>query len=305
MRVLVIGASGYIGNAVAKAFRAKGHTVYGSVRNKEDARSLSLEEIGPIMADLSDPKSFHDILQSVEVAVHCAHESSAQEVERDAQAIDTILDLFSHQSLPRSFIYTSGVWVYGSLGYKMADESTPLNPLDVVKWRPAHEEKVLKAASSQLRTVVLRPAHVYGSVGGLTHLLFTSAGKGSMAMVGEGHNRIPMIHVRDLAHAYVSAAERELTSVVLNVADDSTATFREMVEAVARVAGIEGKIQALSSVEAKKQWGSYANVFTLDLTIDNSRIKRLLGWQIHHAPFIYEVQTYYDAWKAMQETEEF
>jgi nucleoside-diphosphate-sugar epimerase len=38
MRVFVTGASGYIGQAVAKAFRAKGHTVYGLVRTQNDSR---------------------------------------------------------------------------------------------------------------------------------------------------------------------------------------------------------------------------------------------------------------------------
>ena len=45
--------------------------------------------------------------------------------------------------------------------------------------------------------------------------------------------------------------------------------------------------------------------FLIDLTVNNSRIKRLLGWQIHHAPFIYEPELYYNAWKASKEYEEF
>ena len=46
MRVLITGATGYVGHGVAKAFRAKGHTVYGLVRSEEDAHLLSLEKFG-------------------------------------------------------------------------------------------------------------------------------------------------------------------------------------------------------------------------------------------------------------------
>jgi nucleoside-diphosphate-sugar epimerase len=306
MRVFITGASGYIGHAVAKAFRAKGHTVYGLVRTEEDAHLLSLDEIWPVMGDLEQPDGFRKVLEEVEVAVQCAFDySSNKGVELDAKTIGTILDVFSKSSLPRTLIYTSGVWVYGSQGYKLVDESMPLQPLDVAKWRPSHEEKVLKATSPLLRSVVMRPGHVYGGVGGLTNLLFTSTQSGSVSIAGEGHNRWPMVHVQDLAHAYVSAAERELTNVILNVVDDSTATLREIAEAITRAAKLEGKIKVLSKGEAEQEFETILQGVLIDLTVNNSRIKRLLGWQIHHAPFIYDVDLYYNAWQTTQQSEEF
>lgn len=306
MRVFVTGASGYIGHTVAKAFRAKGHTVLGLVRSQEDAHVLSMDEIWPVMGDLENPESYRQALDAVEVAVHCAFNfASDRGVECDAKTIDAILQTFAQNPLPRSFIYTSGVWVYGSRGYEMVDESMPLDPLDIVKWRPLHEEKVLKANSSKLRTLVLRPGHVYGEVGGMTHTLFASTLNGLVTIVGDGNNRWPMIHVQDLAYAYVSAAEKELSGLVLNVVDDSTATLREMAEAIARAAHLEGKVNAMPIETAKEQFGPLADGFTIDLMVNNSRVKRLLGWQIHHAPFIYEADLYYKAWKTTQEVEEF
>lgn len=306
MRVLITGASGYVGHAVAKAFRAKGHTVYGLVRSEEDAHLLSLDEIWPIIGDLEQPDSYCEAINKIEVVVHCAFDfSSDKGVENDAKAIEAILNAFSKSPLPRTFIYTSGAWVYGSMGYEMADESMPLNPLEIVKWRPGHEEKVLQATSSKLRTVVMRPGHVYGGVGGLMNILFTSTQNGAVTIIGEGHNRWPMVHLQDLAYAYVSAAEREVTGIVFNVVDDSSATLREMAEAIARAANLEGKINGLPIEEAKKQFGPLAEGFLVDLTVNNSRIKRLLGWQIHHAPFIYEVDLYYNAWRTTQAEENF
>jgi nucleoside-diphosphate-sugar epimerase len=307
MRVFITGASGYIGHSVAKAFRAKGHTVYGLVRSEDDAHLLSLNEIWPVLGDLNHPESYRHVLEDVEVAVQCAFDySSDNGVEIDGKTVDTILEVFSQSSLPRSLIYTSGVWVYGSQGYKMVDESTPVKPLEVAKWRPSHEEKVLKAASPSFRTVVMRPGTVYGGVGGvITNLIFVSTQNGAVSIVGEGHNRWPMVHVQDLAYAYVSAAEKELTNVILNVVDDSTATLREIAEAVARAAKLEGKIQVINKEEGEKQFGPLVEGLQIDLTVNNSRIKRLLGWQIHHAPFVYDADLYFNAWQTTQTAEEF
>jgi len=301
MRIFVTGASGYVGHGVAKAFRAKGHRVYGLVRSEEKAAALRLEEIIPVIGNLENPDSYRSILNEIEVAVHCAFDFSTDKgVEKDAKTIDTILKAFSESSLPRTFIYTSGVWVYGSRGYEMVDEAIILKPLEIVKWRPGHEEKVLKATSLKLRTVIMRPGFVYGCSGGLTDTLFASTSDGEVTIVGEGHNRWPMVHLKDLAHAYVSAAEKEVTGVIFNVVDDSTATLREMAEAIARESGLNGKIKSLSLQEARRKFGSLADGFAIDLTVNNSRIKRLLGWQIHHAPFNYEIDIYFTAWRASQ-----
>lgn len=305
MRVFITGASGYIGHAVAKAFRSKGHTVYGLVRSEESARLLGLDEIWPIIGDLHNPETYSSILNEVEVVVHCAFENSDKGVEVDNKTIDTVLGAFSKSSLPKAFVYTSGVWVYGASVNQIVDEATPLNPIDLVKWRPVHEEKVLKASSPHLRTVVLRPGCVYGGVGGLTSIFFTTAENGSVSIVGDGSNRWAMVHLLDLAYAYVSVVEKELTNVVLNVIDDSSFTVKEMAEAVARAAGIPGKVNSFSLEEAQQQFGSLIPALMMNQQVNNARIKRLLHWNSHHAPFVNEIDIYYNAWKVAQQVEVF
>ncbi|MBA3721996.1 MAG: NAD-dependent epimerase/dehydratase family protein [Parachlamydiaceae bacterium] len=305
MRVFVTGASGYIGSTVAKAFRAKGHMVYGLVRTAESSNQLSLNEIWPIIGDMNNPDSYKAALEDVEVVVHCALEASEKSIELDAKTIDTVLGVFSKSNLPRAFIYTSGVWVYGSTNDKIVDESSPLNPPDIVKWRPRHEEKVLNATTANLRTVIMRPGVVYGKVGGLMNILFDSARDGTVNIIGQGSNRWAMIHIQDLAYAYVAAAEKELTRTVLNVADDSHFTVREMAEAIAKSAGIEGNVNELSIEDARKQHGDLIQGLALNQQVNNARIKRLLGWQIHHFPFIEEVDLYYNAWSASNQNQVF
>ncbi len=61
MRVhLVTGASTGIGRACALALRARGATVYGSVRRQEDADALSADDIRPLLFDVTDEEAVID-----------------------------------------------------------------------------------------------------------------------------------------------------------------------------------------------------------------------------------------------------
>ena len=301
MRVFVTGASGYIGYHVAKAFRSKGHTVYGLVRSQECADRLSVGEIWPILGDMSNPNSYIKTLDEVEVVVHCASDHSEKGIELDLKTIDTVLGSFSKSTLPKAFIYTSGVWVYGSTGNKVVDEASKLNPIDLVKWRPIHEEKILKATSPTLRTVILRPGCVYGGAEGLATVFFTATANGSINIIGDGANRWPMVHVQDLAYAYVATTEKELSHVILNVTNDTSLSVKEIAEAIARSAGMPGKISSITPDQAKDMYGPLVQGLMIDQQVNNARIKRLLGWQIHHESFINEMDIYYNAWKAKDE----
>lgn len=298
MKILITGAFGYIGRAVAKAFREKGHCVYGLVRKQHQADLILQDEILPVIGDLSQEETYSDILHEVEVVVHCGFSPLKNGPEIDAKLIDTVLKNFSSTPHSRSFIYTSGIWVYGSCGDRIVDESTPLNPVQKVIWRPSLEEKVIQASSAQLKTAVIRPGVVYGGVGGLTQLLFETSEKGAAPLIGDGSNHWPMIHLLDLAHAYVSVVEKEANRVILNVVDDSTVTLRELLDSIAHLTGKKEKMGAISLEQAEKQFGKLAEGLAIDLKVNNSRIKRLLDWKVHHAPFINEIDIYYSAWKA-------
>lgn len=306
MRVFITGAAGYIGHAVAKAFRAKGHFVYGLVRTDEDAHELSANEMTPVVGSLEIPESYRPILDEVEAVVHCAFDyKSGNGVQLDESTIGTVLEVFSKAALPRCFVYTSGIWVYGSRPQQLVDESTPLSPIDFFSWRPSHEEKVLQENSPRIRTVVIRPGCVYGGTEWLMNFLFNSSENGSVSIVGEGNNYCPLVHVEDLAQAYVLAVEKEVGGIAFNVVDDSPVTLYEIAKAIARSAKIEGKINSITLDEGKQQYGALAEGVTSDLMVSNSRVKRLLGWQCRHAPFISEVDLYYRAWKGTQRVEEF
>jgi nucleoside-diphosphate-sugar epimerase len=296
MQIFLTGATGYIGFAVSTALRRHGHRVWGLARNETKAARLARHEIEPVIGDLADPKSYADVAAHCSVLIHTAFDYSEGGVAKNKLAIETLLDAARRGAQPKTFIFTSGAWVYGDTGDQMVDETTPLNPIKLVAWRPDHEQLVLRA--SGVRSLVIRPGCVYGGAGGLTASWFAKPGE---AVVGDGRNRWTMVHLDDLADAYVRAAESGLAGEVFNVTDRSRFTVLELATAAARAAGYKGEVRPLPLAEARKTLGDFADALALNQHVDSGKAVRLLGWQPRHGGFLDEVEVFYRAWKARQD----
>ena len=328
MQVFITGATGYIGFAVSAALRRHGHRVWGLARNDTRAARLARHEIEPVIGDLSGPTTYADVAAHCSVLIHTAFDYSADGVAKNKLTIDTLLDAARRGAQPKTLVFTSGAWVYGDTGDRMVDETTPLNPIKLVAWRPAHEQLVLRA--SGVRGLVIRAGCVYGGAGGLTARWFAEPaaairspspeGRGGQgvrtdgaaargedvesrpgaAVVGDGRNRWTMVHLDDLACAYVRAAESGLGGEIFNVTDRSRFTVLELATAAARAAGNRGEIRPLPLAEARKTMGDFADALAINQHVDSGKAVRLLGWQPRHGGFLDEVEVLYGAWKANQ-----
>jgi nucleoside-diphosphate-sugar epimerase len=282
------------------AFRRAGHRVSGLTRSTARARRLARYEIEPVIGELADPKSYADVAARASVLVHAAFEASPDGVTKDKTAIDTLIDLGGRGAKPKTLVLTSGVWVHGNTGERAVDETAPPQPIKLVAWRPAHEQRVL--AASGVRGLVIRPGCVYGGPGGLTAPWFAAASAGKApSVVGDGRNRWAMVHADDVAEAYLRAAESGLTGEIFDVTDGSRATVLEMATAAARAAGYQGEIRPVPLVEARPKLGDFADALALDQQVEARKALRLLGWQPRHGGFLDEVELYYRAWQAWQE----
>ena len=299
MRIFITGASGYIGGAVAAALARAGHSVTGLVRSEARAHEAARNEVRAVIGSLEEPRGWLEMARESEVLIHCAAEFSPRMQELDGRAIDGLIEAAKSARRPRLIVYTSGCWLYGNTGGTAVDEAAALTPFPVVTWRVAHEEKILAADSGPVRVIVFRPGCVYGGRGGLTATWFESATKeGAARLVGDGRSRWTMVHVEDLAQAYLRAVESPWRREVFNVSDRSRFTTGECAEAASRAAGADGKVLRIPLDEAAKQMGGFAEALAADQHIDASKAVRLLGWQPRHGGFVDGVDRYYLAWKA-------
>ena len=300
MKVFITGATGYIGFNVASRLRRAGHNVWGLVRSEHKVKKLAQAEIHPVLGDMQHPESYRDIAEQCSVIIHTASDMQHDTKDLDHQTVQTILDAGTRGAQPKTFIYTSGCWCIGDTNEDMADETTPLNPINLVKWRVEMEQKVLNAQT--VNGIIIRPGCVYGRQGGLTGMWFNGAyNEKDFKVIGDGRNYWTMVHVDDLAEAYKLAAEKELKSEVFNISDRSRSTVHKMANAVARVTDYSNDITYIPLEDAKKHMGDFAEALALNQHIDSRKAVRLLGWQPKFGGFVDEIETYFEAWKAANE----
>jgi nucleoside-diphosphate-sugar epimerase len=299
MKIFITGATGFIGHTVARALRRRGHEVWGLARSEEKAKRLWAEEIRPVVGDLRKHDSYLASVSEADVTIHAAAEMSKDMSEIDRQAVERIVNAQKETNRQRTFIYTSGCWVYGNTGVERAHEGSQLRPIPLIAWRPAVEELALRAGSDRLSAVVMRPGCVYGRSGSITATWFESAEKeGAARFVGDGNNRFAMVHVEDLADAYARAVDKRVKGEIFNVVDRSRYTVREMASAASRAAGKGGEARAWAVAEAQKVMPPpFVEALTLDQHLDAWKAVNVLGWNPRFGGFVDDAELYFRSWK--------
>lgn len=280
MRVFLTGGTGLIGSAILESLVRAGHKVTALVRDPERAARLATRGIATVAGEIGTPKTYVTALQDAEAAVHAAFESSPRGVEKDAQAIETLLGALREAkpaaAQPPTFIYTSGVWVLGNTT-KPADEDTPLDPAPHVAWRPGHEQMVLSAGGNGLRTIVVRPGIVYGGARGIVSDILKDALNGMMRVIGPGKNRWATVYARDLGDLYARLLEAPNAEGVFHANDETDERVNDIVEAIAEHLTQRPDIRHMPLPEARRKLGTYADALALDQRVRSPKAKAL-GW---------------------------
>ncbi len=276
MKILLTGATGYIGGAVAEALQAAGHTVAGLARSVEAEQTIKARGLTPIRGDLNSP---HSLAEGIGASDGVIHAGTTNDGRVDGDAIHTMIDALKGSQKP--LLYTSGVWVLGNTGETPADESAPVRPIPIVAWRPSVEREVLESHSQGIRGIVIRPVIVYGRGEGLAGMFVQSANEtGAARYIGDGQNRWSVVHVEDLADLYVRALEKAKPGSLYHGAGGSAFRTQEIAEAASFGADAGGLTESWTVEDAREKLGGYlVEALMLDQVVSGDKARRELGWE--------------------------
>jgi len=297
-RIFITGVTGYLGSAIATRFVRAGYKVYGLTRNPERAADLTARGIHPVVGTLSNPGTFLPALKNCDAAIHVAFDPT-DVVKQDQLALEAVRT-GALDGRVRRLIYTSGAWVHGDTGGRVIDESAPLNPIDLVRWRAAHEDVAADLSEHEVKVIVLRPGIVYGGSRGLVGGMFAEAHELRALGYPGGSQYWGMIHRDDLAEAYLRALERGQGGERYLLADGSQLTARQVAEAIAEVTGVQARPRETS--EVLKQLGLLGRALLTSQKLNPGRARRELGWTPKHTSFVRDAAELDQEWLATRGT---
>jgi uncharacterized protein (TIGR02246 family) len=282
MKVLLLGATGYVGSTIADHLTRQGHTVVELTRSGHGAKLERERERERRSGDLVDPASLTAAVTSdIDAVVHAA--TPIGDAATDMAAIEALLAPL--RGTGRAFIYTSGVWVLGATGPALADEDATTHPLPIVAYRPQIEQQVLEAGRVGVKAIVIRPGIVHGRGGGIPSLLVKLAREhGGPVFVAAGDEPIhwPMVHVDDLAELYVLALERAAAGTLWHGVTEPAIPVRDLAHAAGRGAGVLAAPRAWPVTEARAVLGeAFADALALDQRVAGDAARDKLSWRPH------------------------
>jgi len=276
MRVLVTGATGYLGGAIARALAADGREVVGTARNDDGVARLTALGFGAVRADLMEPASLAAAVREVDAVVHAAAINGPERAAADRAAVEAMLEALSGRTA--SFIYTSGTWVLGDTGDSVANEKWPCRPLPVNAWQLGVEERVQSAATGGLRTAVIRPATVHGGGGGsLGNMVAQARNKGAVRVVGSGHQIWSTVHLDDVADLYARVLRGIDAGGIFHAASGCGYPARDLALAAAIAAG-RGSVAEWPIDDARARLGEIADALGMTQRVEASRSRTVAGW---------------------------
>ncbi len=298
-KIFVTGVTGYLGSAIAARAAREGHQVFGLTQDADRATALEARGIHAVVGELARHETYLGSLKNCDDVIHVALDGD--DAAASDQAFLAAVRDASQDGRVRRLLYTSGCWVMGDTHGEIADESWPLDPLEVSRWRAAHEEVALDLADHDCSVVIFRPAIVYGESRGILGALFDEARDHQVVTwAGDGAQHWPLVHRDDVADAYALALERARGGERFILADGSEHTAREVAEALAPATGASAR--GADAVELVRSLGNYGVALLADQRLSADRARRELGWTPRHVSFVAEAADLHREWQASQDT---
>jgi len=246
VRVLVTGASGFIGSALCDALLARGDTVVGLSRDPQRARgtnpSVAWHAWQPTL-ERPPATALENVdgvinLEGEKINQRWSDESKRRIMEsRRTGTHNLIAAIAGLKSKPKVLVNQSAIGFYGDRGEAIVDESAESGEgydAEVVReWEAAARE----AEGVGIRLVIVRTGHVLDAGGGLLGELLTPFRLGVGGPIAGGRQYMSWIHIDDEVGLLLWALDNEKVSGTVNSTAPNPVTNREFSHAIGRALG--------------------------------------------------------------------
>ncbi len=286
---LVTGGAGRLGRALTARLIEEGIETRVLVRREEDASRIAPGAI-PYVGSIDDVPALEMACSGAENVFHMAaivseYRLGASSIMR-TNVIGTrkLLAAARDAKVARLF-YPSSANVYGRVRKELLDEESALKPSDTYGLSKSMAEKEI--VESKVGYTIFRLATIYGP--GFENSFFRvlkAVRDGKAYIMGDGKNRLAMVHVNDAVNAFVLAAGKKGSiNKIYNVGDGREYTQEYLLDLAADLLGVArpqshiNKLAAGILAKAKGLDRDEIRFMTSDRKLDISRARKELGFR--------------------------
>ena len=282
MRILLTGASGWIGSASATELIAAGHHVLGLARTDEAAAKVEKLGAEVVRGSLDDLVGLRAAAARVEGVVHLGYNHDFSQMgaaaRTDRAAIETFAEVLEGSGGP--LLIASGTLGLGSgkVGTERDMPNIAMHP------RVGNATYTMSLAERGIRSIVVRfSPTVHGSGGdhGFVSVLARIAReKGMSAYIGDGQNRWPAVNRLDAGKLVQLAIDKAPGGCVLHaVAEEGIAT-RDIAGALGQ--SLDVPVTTILADRASEHFDWLGMFFGADAPASSALTRELLGWEPKH-----------------------
>ena len=295
-RVLVTGASGFVGGHLCPELLAAGWDVRAAVRSPETAGRLPRGVEPFYVSEIGPETDWGEGLEGVDVVAHLAGRAHVtREESENPMAAYREVNVEGTRRLAeacdgagvRRLVFVSSVKAVGEGAPVAYDEETPRRPEDAYGVSKMEAEDALAEVSARtgLGAVVLRPPLVYGPGVKANFRMLMELVKGGVPLpLGMVRNERSMVYVRSLTTAISSCLEHPAAAgETFFVADGESPSTKDLVTRMGRLMKRPARLVPVPVPLLRlggRVTGRAGQVDRLvgSLTISTAKIRRLLGW---------------------------
>lgn len=217
MKILITGATGFIGTHLVKELQQHNYTIKILTRQK----ASNLQNVETIQGDITNPSSYDQALSDVDAVFHnaaYAADYGKKSIIFDINVTGTkhLADLCEKHNI-KKIVYTSSSGVYGfPNNNKTITETSAKQPLNPYQQSKLDAENLLQTYNSITVSSILPPL-VLGPGGMGTKILMDRMKQGKMVYIGSGKNTISLVHPEDVAQCLRLALEKDTNGTSFNV----------------------------------------------------------------------------------------
>ncbi len=294
MRVLVTGATGWIGSAVVPELIGAGHEVVGLARSDASAAALTAAGGDALRGSLDDLGQLRSAAAASDGVIHLAfkHEeafsgdfpAAAAADRRAVEALGAALE-----GSDRPLVIASGLAGH-PFGTLVTEDDAP-DTQSGAAVRLLAEQHVLSLPSSGVRSSSVRLAptvHGDGDSAFVATLVGIARDRGVSGYVGEGQRHWPAVHRLDAARLFRLALETAPAGSVLHGVAEEGVPHRAIAEAIGRQLDLPAT--SIAPEEAGEHFGWLAGFLEIDVRASNALTCERVPWEPSHPGLIDDLE---------------